>query len=135
MPATERWALAERLAGNVKAHVFYAAPAARETTVAKPTTPQAIPVLHRLDPAALAATIAKRGRLRFSADGLTVERGVDRSLAPIAALIDGRRDLGAIQSGLRGAIGSDWMRFAAAFAKLYAPLDGFNALRLSGFRR
>lgn len=131
LPEAERWAFAERFAGNMKSHIFYAAPAARGDTVATATRPEATPVLHNVDRAAIARTIAQKGAFRYTADGLTLERRVDKSAAKIVARIDGRTTLGQLQA----ASGVDWMRFSAAFARLYAPLDGLNLMRFSGFHR
>ncbi|MEL6318565.1 MAG: class I SAM-dependent methyltransferase, partial [Pseudomonadota bacterium] len=125
----ERALFAERFAGNFKTHVLYVAPAARGETRARPDKADAIPVLHSVERGALARSIAKTGRLRFSFDGLTIERAVDRGLSPLVERIDGRRSLSALQAGS----GLDWFQFQAAFGRLYAPLDGFNALRFSGF--
>lgn len=127
----EQAALAERLAGNIKTHVFYAAPAARGETAAGPGKQDATPVLHRIQPQALAQTIAKRGALGFTVEGLRFELPMDKTLAPLAAQIDGQADLGALQR----ASGLDWLGFQSAFAKLHAPLDGYNLLRFSRFLR
>lgn len=126
---SERDAFVERLAGNMKAHVFYAVPAGRKNTVASPAAPQAIPVIHKTERTALARTISERGRLRFTVDGLTLERGVDRSAGRLVARMSGAATLADLQQ----ASGADWLRFSAAFARLYAPLDGFNLLRFSRF--
>ena len=131
LPEAEQWAFAERFAGNLKAHVFYAAPAARGQTVATPTRPEATPILHNVDRQALAQTVAKKGLLRYTVDGLTLERRIDKSAAGLLSKIDGRTTLGQLQATTR----LDWLRFSAAFAKLYAPLDGFNLLRFSTYRR
>lgn len=131
LPEAERMALAERLAGNIKAHVFYAVPEARGDTVAKPSAPTATPALHRIDRRDLATTIARRRRLKFSVDGLSLEWPVDKALADLAARIDGRADL----AGLQRASGLDWMAFSARFAALHEPLDGFNLLRFSSFAK
>lgn len=131
LPPAEQWALAERLAGNIKAHVFYAAPMGRGVTAARSEDPSLIPVLHKVTPGALAATIAKRGALRFTVDGLVLERRVDRGLARLVGLIDGARSVGEI----RARLGIDHERFAKAFQTVAAMLGGFNLLRFSGFRR
>ncbi|MGD1868225.1 MAG: class I SAM-dependent methyltransferase [Neomegalonema sp.] len=124
-----RAGFAEKLASNMKVHIAYAVPAARAKSVAAPASPSAVPVLHRTDAKALSQSVASRWRLRFSFDGLTIERGADRKLAPLLAQIDGKTSLGALQQRS----GADWMTFSAAFGKLYAPLDGFNILRFSRF--
>ena len=128
MGAPERAGLAEQLAGNMKIHVFYAAPAARRAA-APVMKPDLTPVLHKIDPKALAASVSKTGVFRFAADGWRLEQGVNRSLAPLLAAIDGRTTLDA----LRARTGLDWMAFCQAVGPAFRALSGFNLLRYSRF--
>ncbi|WP_340108536.1 class I SAM-dependent methyltransferase [Pikeienuella sp. HZG-20] len=121
---TARAAMAERLAGNMKAHVFYAARGAR-----KPAglSPEARPRLGALSPAALAAQIARRGGLRVERDGLTHTLAIPRQAAELIALADGRLRLGEIARVRR----IDWFAFAALWKPAHDALTGFNLLRYS----
>jgi SAM-dependent methyltransferase len=127
----DRAALAEELCGNLKTHVLYAARPG-ETTVAAPTSPEAVPHLRRGSPAALARHIAASGAITVTAGGLNHVIDMPRSAAPLVARIDGRRSLGAIAAGA----GLDWLAFSAAWAPVHGGLTSFNFLHYSrGARR
>lgn len=128
-PFRDRAALAERLAGNMKVHVFYATRKMAGSTVASGTDPGAIPVVHGAPSVALAQQIAKRGFVRFTVDGLTIERAIDKSSARIVAAMDGHRTL----QDIAGAARLDWFGLSKASAKLDRTLGGFNLIRYSGF--
>lgn len=131
---SERAALAEQLSGMMSKHIFYAAPAARGDTVARAGAENAdalTPVLVGAPPAALAKSVAAKGRVRFSSDSIAVERRLDRSLAPLIALIDGRRDIAALRRETR----LSRERFDRAFQALAEPLLGFGLIRFSRFHR
>ena len=125
----DRAALAERLAGNIKLHVFYAAPETAGSTVATGAAPDAVPVIHGAPSVALAQQIAKRGKVRFTVDGLTFERVVDKSAARIVAAMDGHRRLRDIATAAQ----LDWFVMSRALADLNRTLGGFNLVRYSGF--
>lgn len=129
LPYKAQAVLAERLAGNLKIHAFYAAPAARGETAAHAASMAATPVVHGLDAGALARDIAKRGGLRLNVDGLRLERRLEPSAARIVAAIDGGTTLGEIaaKSGL------DPISFGRRLAPLVTILGGFNHLRFSEF--
>lgn len=119
-----RMALAERLAGNMRTHVFYAAKSARKPAA---PAPEARPRLNGLSASALAAEIGRKGALRLTSDGLTQRLDIPREAAPALALADGRLRLGEIAKRL----GKDWLAFAALWAPAHAALTGFNLLRYS----
>lgn len=119
-----RMALAERLAGNMKTHVFYAAKGARKPAA---PSPEARPRLNGLSAAALAAEIGRKGALRLTSDGLSHRLDIPREAAPALVLADGRLRLGEIARRL----GKDWFAFAALWAPAHAALTGFNLLRYS----
>ncbi|SES99383.1 class I SAM-dependent methyltransferase [Oceanicella actignis] len=123
----ERWALAERLAGNMRAHVLYVAPRERaEARVARPA-PDMTPHLNALRADALAREIHKRGRLRVNFSGVRIELPIPREAAPIAARLDGRLTLGRVAQ----ALGLDWLAFGQRYAPLHRALTSANLLRLS----
>lgn len=129
MDVGARAALAEKLAGNIKSHIFYAAPAARAARPPQSLTPTLKPVLHRVSATALAASVQKSGKIVFTIDGLKVERPVERRLASTLAAINGTRDLGALQKRAE----MDWFAFIQSAGPLFKALDGFNTLRFSEF--
>lgn len=127
LPTPDRWALAERLAGNIRTHVAYAAKAGRAGKTTAGMTPDAVPRLAGLDPAALARQIQKRGALKVTFDGLDLTLPIPREAAPLAARLDGRAPLGAVAK----AAGLDWLLFAQRFGPLHRALTGANLMRYS----
>ncbi|MEO1469078.1 MAG: class I SAM-dependent methyltransferase [Pseudomonadota bacterium] len=127
----ERMGLAEALAGNMKTHVVYAAPAgeARRPATAGPAM---VPHLSGAGPAALAQAVAREGRVTLRLDGLAFRVGLPRGAAKAIAAIDGRRTLGEIAA----VCGRDWLAFAADWAPAARALEGFGLLHYSrGARR
>ncbi|QIE54885.1 class I SAM-dependent methyltransferase [Pikeienuella piscinae] len=124
LDATSRAALAERLAGNMKVHVFYAAKTPR-----KPAgmTPEARPRLAGISAAALGAEIGRKGVVKMERDGLSHALAVPRGAGPLLALADGRMRLGEIARARR----LDWIAFAALWKPAHEALTGFNLLRYS----
>jgi SAM-dependent methyltransferase len=129
----DRCAFAELLYGNHKTHVFYAVPAARAgRSVARADDPDAVPVPIGFDPAAMAARARDGGTLRAELDGLKLAFPLPPSAAPVLALMDGARSLGAIHEAVSRDAGAaqDWRGFIAGFGRLYAVLNGLNLLFL-----
>ena len=122
--------MAERFCGAIRKHVFYAAPAARGDTVARPGDAALIPVLKGVEPAALAKAIAANGGLRLTVEGVSAQLRLERSSASLAGRIDGRSSLKQLQES----IGSDWIRFSSAFGKLAETLCGFDLMLFSRFQ-
>ncbi len=129
----ERAAFAEALAGNIKKHIVYVARAdTAARRIARPDRPEAIPRLARLPAAGLAQALRREGALTVELDGITLSRQLSPLAADIVALIDGRRDLGAIHEALQARNpGLDWFAFKAAFDQLYDVLGGLNHLWIS----
>ena len=125
----ERCAFAERLAGNMKTHVFYAVKQANEAdTVAKPDSKGAIPVPVGLDAAVIGQGAARNRRLSVDYDGIKFTFAMPRLAAEIVARIDGARSLGEIHAGMTPT--PDWGDFMDQFGELFAALNGFNLLFL-----
>ncbi|GIX12987.1 MAG: hypothetical protein KatS3mg118_0946 [Paracoccaceae bacterium] len=120
----ERLALGERLAGDIRMHVAYLAPAARAGTAMARPTPQAVPRLNGLPAAALARTVAARGEIAISYGEITHRIAVPAAAAPLIARIGAGRSLGAIA----GAAGLDWFGFMALWGPVHRGLTGFNRL-------
>ena len=129
----ERAALAETLAGNMKKHVVYAAPAAgAEARVAAPDRPEAVPRLVETDGRALAQAVRRDLILTVELDGLKLRFPLPRLAPAILTRIDGRTTLGEIQAALQ-ALDSrlDRARFTAQFDQLYRVLNGLNHLLIA----
>jgi len=130
LPLLERAAFAERLAGNLRTHVFYATRAGFDT-VARPEDTSAIPVLRDMDAQKLAAGLQPGSPLVANLDGFPWRAQLP-SLAPrIIAQIDGRRTVAEIYTSL-GAQGGlpQWEDFYTQFEDLYVKLNGVNHLLL-----
>lgn len=127
----DRAAIAERLAGNMKSHAFYATHRGNAVAPAAPDSPSDVPSLFDIDGAALARSLPSGGALALSIDGLKVRFPLPRLAAAMIALIDGRRTLGEIHAGLSVRAGPlDWPRFLEEFRQLHAALHGAGKLFL-----
>lgn len=124
---TARAALAERLAGDMKAHVVYVARAERAARAMATPAPEAVPHLAGVAPQPLARQIAEHGGFTCEAGGASYRVDIPRSAAQTVAMLDGRRPLAALAEALR----MDWFGFSAVMAPVHAQLTGFNLLRYS----
>ncbi len=129
---TERAALAEILAGNMKKHIVYVAPAgAGEGRIAGPD-PEAVPRLSRVGARRLAESLRRDPRVKVDFDGILVEAVLPAMAPDILAVIDGRATLREIHADLQNrSPGLDWFAFQAAFAEVQKILGAFNLLWLS----
>ena len=125
--ATERAALAERLAGGMKAHVVYAAKAARAAEAMAKPTPDAVPHLAGVGPQPLARQIDTTGSFTCEAGEVTHRVDIPKTAARIVAMLDGHRPLAGIAEALR----MDWLGFSTLYAPVHTQLTGFNLLRYS----
>lgn len=123
----ERWALAERLAGNMRTHVGYAARADRASACRATLTPDAVPRLKDLDPRALARKVQADGGFRITVAGLAHWVEIPRQSAPLIAALGQGRSFGDIARAAR----LDWFAFAQAFGPAWRALTGVNLLRCS----
>ncbi|SEA34314.1 class I SAM-dependent methyltransferase [Rubrimonas cliftonensis] len=124
-----RAALAEQLAGGIRAHVFYAVKPAEggasgEGAGLAAFRPEARPRLRGLTAAQLAGAAGRT--LKVTLDGVAHRVALPKDPALLGAL-DGRRRLGEIAR----ALGRDWVAFAAGFAPLERSLVGLGALLYS----
>jgi SAM-dependent methyltransferase len=124
LPPAARAALAERLAGGVKTHVFYATKGP-----AKPATlkPDSRPRLRGFQLRALVETVRAGRKVHVSRDGVRHRVPLDPAVAPILALMDGRRTLGEIAAAGK----RDWFAFTAAFGPAARALSGWGMLYYS----
>ena len=129
LPTEGRAALAEKLAGNLKTHVFYVSKRPATDTLAWPDGPEAIPCLRLLDGAQLAKAVQRDLVLKGEFDGLALKFPLPRLATAILPWIDGRTPLGEIQATLQGLDPrQDWDHFKAQFDQLYQVLCGLNHL-------
>ena len=89
--------------------------------------PQAVPRLRGIDPARLAASIAKKGQVRITSGGAATELAVPKSAARIVAGLNGRRSL----ADLREASRLDVIAFNAAWTPVEKALTGAGLLHYS----
>jgi SAM-dependent methyltransferase len=124
-----RAALAEKLAGNLKTHVFYVSRRPAADTLAWPDGPEAIPCLRVLDGAKLAKAVQRDLVLKGEFDGLALKFPLPRLAPAVLPWIDGRTSLGEIQSALQELDPrQEWDHFKAQFDQLYQVLGGLNHL-------
>lgn len=125
-------AFAERLAGNIRKHILYAAKdGGRRDRVARPEGPEAVPLLHGLEGAALARAVQGDLTLKAEFDGLPLRLPLPRPAPAILQRIDGTAPLGAIWEDLKTLdSGLDWDTFLAQFRQLFDALNGINRLFL-----
>jgi SAM-dependent methyltransferase len=130
LPLVERAAFAERLAGNLRTHIFYATRAGFDT-VARPEDTSAIPVLREMDAQRLAAGLQPGTPLIANLDGFPWRAQLPPLANRIVAQIDGRKTVAEIYTSL-GAQGGlpQWEDFYAQFEDLYVKLNGVNHLLL-----
>jgi SAM-dependent methyltransferase len=125
LSAVARMALAEKLRGTCKTHVFYARP---KGTVLPPPLGKGTAVPHLMGPAeALARTVAKSGAVTIDADGEAFTFPLPKSAAALIAAIDGRRSLDAIRAGT----GLDVIGFSVAWKPVEKALCGMGLLHYS----
>ncbi|GMG82270.1 hypothetical protein LNKW23_14830 [Paralimibaculum aggregatum] len=124
----ERAQIAEHLAGHIKTHTLYAAPAAGAgERLARPASAAAVPHLRGAAPRALAAQVAKSGGFRLTLNGTGFAVTIPAAAAPLIAAADGRASLGEIAARL----GLDWLAFSARWGAVHRGLTGFNLLHYS----
>jgi hypothetical protein len=113
-------------------HVFYLtrtqdAPDA----VAKPDTPDMIPILRDFDGPAIARGLKPGAGLRADLGGTPVNLALPRLAGPILARIDGRTSIGSLYESLAATDRSlTRQAFETQFHDLYTALNGVNKLLL-----
>lgn len=125
-----RAGFAEKLAGNIKTHVFYVANG--ENRIATPDAEgTAIPLLTRLDPKELAASLRKNPVLSLTLTGLPLKLKLPRLAAAIVERIDGKTSIAQIRESLMALDPRlETEAFGRQFAQTYEILNGFNHLLL-----
>ena len=128
LPPLARAAAAERLAGNMKTHVFYA-----KVGAAPPLMPfaEAVPVLKKVAASDLAASVQATGRIKLEAQGLSFARALPRLAAAIIERVDGKRTLADIAKSLP----VETAAFDKALAETLTVLSSLNVLLLGPLGR
>jgi SAM-dependent methyltransferase len=122
----ERMAVAEQLAGNIKTHVVYAAPAKRASKcMARPTKPDLVPHVTGVAPGALAKQIMDKGRMTASFDNVSLTVDLPKDSGVMLGRVNNVRTLGQMSAG------EDWMAFSALWGPVHRALTGFNLLHYS----
>jgi len=127
MSPAERWALAERLSGNMRMHVVYAAKAGREGQAMASLSAEAVPRWGGPDPRALAAKVQAEGGFAITLSGLRHWVPVPKAAAPFLPALAAERSFGEIAKAAR----MDWFAFASTFGPAYRALVGANLLHCS----
>ncbi|WP_282604922.1 bifunctional 2-polyprenyl-6-hydroxyphenol methylase/3-demethylubiquinol 3-O-methyltransferase UbiG [Pelagibius sp. Alg239-R121] len=126
----EQASFAEKLAGNIKTHVFYAS---RQNDCMATPDPDgaAIPFLSSLDSAELTRSLRKNPVLTITLDGLPMRFKLPRLTAAIVERIDGKTSVAKIFERLSNLDARlERSSFNQQFAQVYEVLNGFNHLLL-----
>ncbi|MEJ1995825.1 MAG: class I SAM-dependent methyltransferase [Limibacillus sp.] len=126
----EREAFAERLAGNMKTHVFYVTSRDSPAEALAPWDARdAVPVLMNEEGPALAKGMAKLERLRLKHHGIAFEWELPKASTAILEAIDGERDLAAIHQRLRSRNKAlTYEKFLGLYRPFFALFNGLNLL-------
>jgi SAM-dependent methyltransferase len=130
MPFIERATFAERLANNLRTHVFYATKAGYDT-VARPEDTSAIPVLREMDAPTLAQGLKPGTPLVANLDGFPWRAQLPPLASAIVAQFDGRKTIAEVYTSMavRGGL-PVWDEFYQQFEQIYVVLNGINHLLL-----
>ncbi|TVR82787.1 MAG: class I SAM-dependent methyltransferase [Rhodospirillales bacterium] len=123
----DRWAFAERLAGAMRKHVFYAVRAANPVTPPAPDDPAAVPVLRDVDGPAVARQLQPGVALTVGFEGISLRLPLPPLAGAILRRIDGRRSLAEIGAGFA----AEPDVFFRQFGQLHATLNGIGKLYLA----
>ncbi|MCZ4281023.1 class I SAM-dependent methyltransferase [Kiloniella laminariae] len=129
-----RAAMAEKIASNIKMHVFYVT--RQEDTVAKLEETQTsaesvIPVLREMNAVQLAASLKKSPQLKTSLEGVPITLQLPRLAAAIAQRCDGHKNLKAIFEELKILDERlEWNVFVTQFKLFYQAFNSLNHLFL-----
>lgn len=130
IPPEVQAAMAERLAGNMRKHVWYAVPAGSGATIADIDGPDTVPVLRDEDGATLARGL-RGGTLAATIDGFRFAFPLPRRASAILSRIDNTASLGAIHTAIAAADkGFGWEAFLAEFRQVFEAMHGLNKLHL-----
>lgn len=127
----ERWAFAERLAGNLRKHIVYAVKAARPGPDVAAIADDAVPVWRDAADAALAGGLKPGVALTASRDGVTFRFPLPPLAGAVLARIDGTRSVAALRAEVQALNpGLADPAFAEQFGRAFAVLNGLGKLFL-----
>lgn len=129
LPPVERMAFAERFAGNLARHVFYAT---KGEAMPPSLSDDVVPLLRDLDSAGLAQAVGTSGQLVLTLDGLDLALPLPRVAGALFKLIDGECSVDQIaaEGRARGALSKDEAAARSLVVECLDPLVRANLLQL-----
>ncbi|WP_417455092.1 class I SAM-dependent methyltransferase [Kiloniella sp.] len=126
----EQAAVAEKLASNMKLHVFYLS--RQKNTIADLSQAErAIPVFREMQPNAIAESLKKSTTLKSNLDGIPLNLTLPRLSAAIAKRCDGKKNLSEIYTELKELDARlEWDKFLQQFKEFYMVFNDLNHLLL-----
>lgn len=129
LPALDRAALAEALAGNMSVHIVYCVRAGEAPARADPFEADAVPIAREMPAGEIAKNIQPDGTVTMVFDSLRVPLALPPLAGAILNLIDGSRTLAEIEAALASR-GTSPDAFDRAWRATYAKLEAVNRLLL-----
>lgn len=123
-----RAALAEMLAGNMRKHICYLVPAARETDCSARLSRRAVPVFRDAETQQLFRSMPPGADLPLEFDGLNLLLPLPKQTREVVSQVDGHRSLEEIWKSVPGSGG--WRQFESLFAEIFRILNGVSKLFL-----
>ncbi|KKJ76100.1 methyltransferase [Kiloniella litopenaei] len=130
LPPIEQAAVAEKLASNMKLHVFYLS--RRKDTVADLSQAEkAIPIFREMQPDVIAKSLQKTSALKSNLDGIPLNLPLPRLSSAIAKRCDGKNNLSDIFAELKELDARlEWDKFLQQFKEFYRVFNNLNHLLL-----
>ena len=126
----QRAAVAEKLASNIKLHVFYVT-RQQETVADLSSLKTVVPVLREMDPDQLSASLKKTPILKSNLDGVAINLPLPRLASAIAKRCDGQKNLIDIYSELKELDARlEWDTFVQQFEVFFRAFNSLNHLFL-----
>ncbi len=126
LDTTARWALAEKLSGNIKTHSFYVKRVSQAEACVAKFEPQMIPILKNQNATELATALDRQKTLTVTFDGGSLSLPVPDKAGGFVRLIDGKKSLSDIQSEMS----LNWANFRAQSGPAYKLLNDLNLMWL-----
>ncbi|MEH6629271.1 MAG: class I SAM-dependent methyltransferase [Halopseudomonas aestusnigri] len=126
----QRAVVAEKLASNIKLHVFYVT--RQQNTVADLSSlKKVVPVFRGMSPDQLSASLKKTPILKSNLDGVPINLPLPRLASAIAKRCDGQKNLSDIYTELKELdTRLEWDTFAQQFEAFYKAFNSLNHLFL-----
>ncbi|WP_179188646.1 class I SAM-dependent methyltransferase [Kiloniella majae] len=130
LTSIEQAAVAEKLASNMKLHVFYLS--RQKNTIANLSqADKAIPVFREMQPDVIAESLKKTSSLKSNLNGIPLNLPLPRLSAAIAKRCDGKKNLSEIFSELKELDARlEWDKFLQQFKEFYTVFNDLNHLLL-----